>query len=146
MRHRLKVNRLSRATDVRIEMLISQSYLLFQQGKLVTTTARAKVTRGFVNTLLVKANKLSGVEQMRYIQKYLKSTKKAEFVIEKVLPALDKEKTNYLRIAKLENRKGDNSAMSILILDVQKKEEKSKVKAKASEKEVKKESKKTKKN
>lgn len=150
MRHRVKVNNLSRVKDARVQLLISQANLLFEHNKLVTTTARAKATRNYVNKMLVRAKKLNTNDVKRYLEKNLKSTKKADFVIEKVLPKLSKDKTNYLRLLKLENRKGDNSSMTMLILDTEaetdKAEKSVKAKAKASKaKSAKKETKKTKK-
>ncbi|KKQ36272.1 MAG: 50S ribosomal protein L17 [candidate division WS6 bacterium GW2011_GWA2_37_6] len=113
MRHRVKTKKLSRDKSAREALILSQTKLLLQKGKLRSTTARVKATTQFVDSLLSRLTKVDGREAVSFLEKRLKDKKFSKFVVEKIKPELKGRTSGFVSVLKLENRKGDNSSMSI---------------------------------
>ncbi|MBD3280234.1 50S ribosomal protein L17 [Candidatus Dojkabacteria bacterium] len=117
MRHGKRINNLSRTKSSRESMIISQARSLFENKRLETTRAKAKVTKQFVDELLNNLLSKEGSELERYLGMKLKTNDLNSYLMEELKPSLDADKTGgFTRIYKVENRKGDNAQMALLVL------------------------------
>jgi len=128
MRHRVRTSKLSRPKSARESMIISQAKTLLKNDKLVTTRAKMKVTVQFVDGLLAKVVKFDEIKALRYVEKALKDKEFAGFVVKELKPKFGKRTSGFIRVLKLENRKGDDAKMALGLLLIEKKDKKSKKK------------------
>jgi len=117
MRHGNKINNLHRPKSERDALVIAQVKTLLENKRLETTRAKAKVVKQFTDKLLYTLVSKEGAELEGVLEKSLKTKNMHEYLINELKPMLDKEKTGgFTKIYKVENRKGDNSEMSLLVL------------------------------
>ncbi|MBN1331292.1 hypothetical protein JW978_00195 [Candidatus Dojkabacteria bacterium] len=120
MRHGNKVNNLSRPKSERDALIIIQAKSLVRYKRLETTTAKAKVVKQFSDKLLFGLVNKEGMELERFLEKRLKTKDLNDYLIKDLKPLLDNSKTGgFTKIYKVENRKGDNSKMSLLKLSLE---------------------------
>lgn len=107
--------KLGRPTDQRIAMLRSMTTSLLENGKIETTTTRAKevkriadkmVTLGKTNTLHAKRQALSFITSRDTVTK----------LFNEIAPKYAERNGGYTRIIKIGPRRGDAAEMSILEL------------------------------
>jgi len=84
MRHGNKVNALGRKTAHRKAMLSNMACSLIEHKRIVTTLAKAKVLRGYVEPLITKS-KSDTTHSRRVVFSYLKSKEAAAELLEKLL-------------------------------------------------------------
>lgn len=116
MRHQYKVKKLGRDKPARESMIISQAKTLLKTGKLTTTTARAKVTASFVDSLLSKVVTLDNTQAERYVEQKLRDKDFAGYVVGTLKPLVNQKQTGFTSSYKMDFRKGDNADMSMLVL------------------------------
>ncbi len=131
MRHNYKVKKLGRQKDHRDMLVINQFKTLVQYGKLETTEQKAKVVAGFADKILSRLAKLDNERALQLLESKLKNKKFTKYLVEEIKPVLDRE-FGFVRKYKLETRKGDNASM--MLLELIKKEQKSKKSNKKKEK------------
>ena len=113
MRHRRKGRKFSRTANPRRAMIKSIASSFFLLGKIITTEAKAKELRPFVEKALTRA-KNPTISNLRLLNR-LFANNVIRHVVEQA--SVIKEKNGgYTRIIKLGKRKADAAAMAIIEL------------------------------
>lgn len=123
MRHQVFGRKLSRDTQARAALARNLASVLFEQGKITTTLARAKFAKPYAENLITiyKKKKLAQVRQLHS----LLSNKAFEKLTRQIGPGFDQRNGGYTRIVKLGQRAGDAAPMARLqLLEFAKKKEK----------------------
>jgi len=108
MRHRKKSKKLHRGTSHRRALLRNLTISLILHKKLITTIAKAKYFRPFVEKLIT-IGKNKNLSTRRQLIKELNNEKVAKKILEEVSPKYIERKGGYTRIIKIGFRKGDNA-------------------------------------
>lgn len=96
-------------------ILSNQASALIQHGAIKTTDAKAKVLRPYVEKLITKA-KGGSLTERREVAKHLPNKDVVSYLFNELAPKFENRPGGYTRIVKLENRAGDNAAMSQISL------------------------------
>jgi large subunit ribosomal protein L17 len=115
MRHGVKNNHLGRKTPHRKALLRNLSCQLIQYKRIVTTLAKAKALRTFVEPLLTKS-KEDSTHQRRVLFSYLQDKEAIKELFGTVSSKIADRPGGYCRIIKLERRLGDNADMAMIEL------------------------------
>lgn len=113
MRHHNTNRKFGRENDARRALLRSLAGNLIVHEKIVTTEAKAKELRSFVEKIITKG-KEGGVASRRSIIQDLAVSKYADKVIKTISPKYKDRKGGYTRMVKLGARGGDGSKMAII--------------------------------
>jgi len=97
----------------------------FENGKVVTTQAKAKAIQGKIDGLINKAKQPDLVSR-RFIYSFLKTPKSAQKLIKEIVPRYPDRKSGYTRLIRIGSRRGDQAMM--VKLELIKKDEEGKVK------------------
>jgi large subunit ribosomal protein L17 len=115
MRHGKKFNHLGRKTAHRKAMLSNMACSLIEHKRIVTTLAKAKALRVYVEPLVTKS-KTDSTHSRRTVFSYLKNKEAAIELFRTVAPKVETRQGGYTRIIKLPNRQGDNAEMAMIEL------------------------------
>jgi large subunit ribosomal protein L17 len=115
MRHGKKFNHLGRKSAHRKAMLSNMACSLIEHKRIVTTLAKAKALRVYVEPLVTKS-KTDSTHSRRTVFSYLKSKEAAVELFRTVAPKVETRQGGYTRIIKLPNRSGDNAEMAMIEL------------------------------
>ncbi|MBL7767165.1 MAG: 50S ribosomal protein L17 [Chitinophagaceae bacterium] len=115
MRHGAKINHLGRKTPHRKALLRNLACQLIQHKRIVTTLAKAKALRVFVEPLLTKS-KTDSTHQRRVLFSYLQDKEAIKEVFATVSPKIADRPGGYCRIIKLDRRIGDAADMAMIEL------------------------------
>lgn len=115
MRHGDKINNLGRTASHRNALLINLSCQLFQYKKIVTTLAKAKALRPFVEPLITKA-KENTTHQRRLVFSRLQDKVAVKELFDVISPKVAGRPGGYTRVIKLGKRVGDNAEMALIEL------------------------------
>ncbi len=114
MRHGIAGKKLSRDTNSRKALLKNLTSDLILHGQIKTTLAKAKFARGYAEKLITTA-KQSKLGKKRTVAAVLtKSSFKR--LVEEIAPGFVDRNGGYIRIIRLEPRRGDNAPMAKLEL------------------------------
>lgn len=121
MRKRVKVKKLGRTRDARKALLKSLVLAILNHGKIETSLARAKVVKGFLDSL-AKGAKRENLASKRKVASLLSANKSQ---VKKAVEKLKQTKQGSVaRIIKLGKRTGDNSPRARIELLIEKEETK----------------------
>lgn len=115
MRHGDKVNNLSRTSSHRKSLLSGLACQLIEHKKIVTTVAKAKALRVFVEPIITKS-KDNTTHQRRMVFKNLNDKKAVTELFATVSPKIGGRPGGYTRIIKLGKRVGDNAELALIEL------------------------------
>ncbi len=115
MRHRKKINHLSRKTAHRKAMLSNMANSLIMHKRIQTTVAKAKALRIFVEPLITKS-KTDTTHSRRVVFSYLKDKHAVSELFRDVSAKVADRPGGYTRIIKTGYRLGDNAEMCIIEL------------------------------
>lgn len=115
MRHGVKINHLGRKTPHRKALLRNLACQLIQHKRIVTTLAKAKALRVFVEPLLTKS-KEDTTHQRRILFSYLHDKEAIKELFGTVSAKIADRPGGYCRIIKLERRIGDAADMAMIEL------------------------------
>ena len=115
MRHGDKINNLGRTASHRRALLSNLAIQLITHKKIVTTLAKAKSLRTYVEPLITKA-KDNTTHQRRVVFSYLQDKDAVSILFRDIAEKIATRPGGYTRIIKLENRFGDNAEMAIIEL------------------------------
>jgi large subunit ribosomal protein L17 len=115
MRHGDKINNLGRTASHRNALLINLSCQLFQHKKIVTTLAKAKALRPFVEPLITKA-KENTTHQRRLVFSRLQDKEAVKELFDVISPKIAGRPGGYTRVIKLGKRVGDNAELAMIEL------------------------------
>ncbi len=120
MRHGDKVKNLSRTKAHREALLSNLACQLIQYKRIVTTTAKAKALRTYVEPLITKSRQGESKEQIshqhRVVFSYLQDKAAVKELFTVVGPKIAGRPGGYTRIIKLGARVGDNAETALIEL------------------------------
>ena len=115
MRHGDKINNLGRTASHRNARLINLTCQLFEHKKLVTTLAKAKALRPFVEPLITKS-KENTTHQRRVVFSRLQDKAAVKVLFDEISPKITSRPGGYTRVIKLGRRVGDNAELALIEL------------------------------
>jgi large subunit ribosomal protein L17 len=115
MRHGNKNNNLSRTASHRRAMMSNLACQLIQHKRIVTTLAKAKVLRTYVEPLITKA-KENTTHQRRIVFSYLQDKEAIKELFDGISAKIAARPGGYTRVIKLGKRIGDASEMAMIEL------------------------------
>src|SRR5690348_15441847 len=107
MRHGDKINNLGRTASHRRALLSNLTIELITHKKIVTTLAKAKALRTYVEPLITKA-KENTTHQRRVVFSYLQNKEATAELFSTVADKIGGRPGGYTRVIKLGIRQGDN--------------------------------------
>ena len=115
MRHGDKIKNLSRTKSHRDALLSNLAVALITHKKIVTTVAKAKALRVYVEPLITKS-KTNTTHQRRVVFSYLQDKEAITELFSTVAEKIAGRPGGYTRIIKLGARTGDNAEMALIEL------------------------------
>jgi large subunit ribosomal protein L17 len=115
MRHGKKVNHLGRTDSHRKAMLANMATSLVKHKRIITTLAKAKALRKYVEPLITKS-KNDTTHSRRTVFAYLKDKEAVTILFREISEKVANRPGGYTRIIKMENRLGDNAEMAFIEL------------------------------
>ncbi|MDF2381036.1 50S ribosomal protein L17 [Nostoc ellipsosporum NOK] len=115
MRHGDKINNLGRTKAHREALLSNLACQLIQHKRIVTTLAKAKALRKFVEPLITKG-KENTTHQRRVVFSYLQDKEAIKELFSTVAEKVGGRPGGYTRIIKLGARPGDNAEKALIEL------------------------------
>jgi len=115
MRHGDKINNLSRTASHRRALLSNLAIQLITHKKIVTTLAKAKALRTYIEPLITKA-KENSTHQRRIVFSYLQDKEAITELFSTVAAKIAGRPGGYTRIIKLGARVGDNAETALIEL------------------------------
>lgn len=115
MRHGDKIKNLSRTKAHRDALLSNLACQLIEHKRIVTTLAKAKALRVYVEPLITKG-KENTTHQRRVVFSYLKDKEAIKELFETVAEKVAGRPGGYTRIIKLGTRPGDNAEQGLIEL------------------------------
>jgi large subunit ribosomal protein L17 len=115
MRHGDKINNLGRKKAHREALLSNLACQLIEHKRIVTTLAKAKALRVYVEPLITKSKK-NETHQRRVVFSYLQDKNAVTELFDVVSPKIAGRPGGYTRIIKLGTRPGDNAEQALIEL------------------------------
>lgn len=115
MRHGKKFNHLGRKTAHRKAMLSNMASSLIDHKRIVTTVAKAKALRQYVEPL-INRSKEDSTHSRRMVFRYLGNKHSVTELFREVAPKVGDREGGYTRIIKLGHRQGDAADMCMIEL------------------------------
>ena len=115
MRHGKKFNHLSRTAPHRSAMLSNMASSLILHKRIVTTVAKAKALRKYVEPLITRA-KEDTTHSRRMVFRYLQNKQSVQELFNDVSERVMDRPGGYTRILKTGHRLGDNASMCVIEL------------------------------
>src|SRR6185312_6046914 len=115
MRHGDKGNNLSRTASHRKALLSNLACQLFQHKKIVTTLAKAKALRPYVEPLITKS-KDNTTHQRRIVFSHLQDKDAVKELFDVISAKIASRPGGYTRVIKLGKRAGDNAELAMIEL------------------------------
>ena len=120
MRHGDKINNLSRTASHRKALLSNLTIALITNKRIITTLAKAKALRTYIEPLITKTKKNETQEQImhnhRLVYSYLQNKEAVKELFTVVAPKVAGRPGGYTRIIKLGKRLGDNAETAMIEL------------------------------
>ena len=114
MRHHNKNKKFGRERNQRLALLRSLAVSLVRDGKIITTEAKAKGLRPFIEKLVTNGRK-GGVHSLRLINARLGGQKEAGLkLVNEIAPKYVERQGGYTRITKLAPKKSDGRKMAVI--------------------------------
>src|SRR5678809_1563477 len=115
MRHGDKIKNLSRTKSHRDALLSNLAVALITHKRIVTTVAKAKALRVYVEPLITKS-KTNTTHQRRIVFSYLQDKEAITELFSAIAEKVARRTSGYTRIIKLGARTGDNAEMALIEL------------------------------
>lgn len=115
MRHRRKINHLSRTSAHRKAMLANMASSLIIHKRIETTVAKARALRMFIEPLITHS-KNDTTHSRRIVFSQLQNKEAVTELFREVASKVAERPGGYTRILKLRNRPGDNADMCLIEL------------------------------
>ncbi|MDD5165013.1 MAG: 50S ribosomal protein L17 [Candidatus Pacebacteria bacterium] len=113
MRHHSNVRKFGREKTQRHALMRSLARNLIRDGRMVTTLAKAKETRPFVEKLVTTA-KSATVASRRLLSTRLQGAPEVKKLVDVIAPKYAERKGGYTRIVRMPDRDLDNSPMALI--------------------------------
>ncbi|MGK9117647.1 50S ribosomal protein L17 [Olivibacter jilunii] len=115
MRHGKKINHLGRTASHRKALLSNMAVSLIKHKRIVTTLAKAKALRTYVEPLITKS-KSDTTHSRRTVFSYVKDKEAVTILFREISEKVANRPGGYTRIIKLANRPGDNAEVALIEL------------------------------
>ncbi|MEN3040213.1 MAG: 50S ribosomal protein L17 [Bacteroidia bacterium] len=115
MRHGDTINNLGRKASHRKALLRNLAISLIQHKRLITTLAKAKALRRFIEPLITRA-KVDNTHNRRILFRYLQQKSAVRELYSTIAPAVMQRPGGYTRVLKLGPRHGDGAEMAMIEL------------------------------
>lgn len=115
MRHGDKINNLSRTASHRRALLSNMACELIMHKRIVTTLAKAKALRTYIEPLITKG-KENTTHQRRIVFSYLQDKEAVAELFSVVAEKIGGRPGGYTRVIKLGTRHGDNAEVAMIEL------------------------------
>ena len=115
MKHNITHRKLNRTSSHRKALLMNLSNALLKHEQIITTVAKAKELRPFVEKIITLGKK-GGLEARRKTISILQDKQNTKKVFDIFADRYNKRKGGYTRIVKLGNRYGDNAPTAVIEL------------------------------
>src|SRR5438067_6205450 len=115
MRHGDKINNLGRKKEHRDALLSNLACQLIEHKRIVTTLAKAKALRVYVEPLITKS-KQNTTHQRRVVFSYLQDKEVVAELFSTVSEKIGGRPGGYTRVIKLGTRPGDNAEVAMIEL------------------------------
>lgn len=115
MRHGKKINHLGRTDSHRKALLSNMAVSLIKHKRIVTTLAKAKALRTYVEPLITKS-KNDTTHSRRTVFSYVKDKEAVTILFREISEKVANRPGGYTRIIKLANRPGDNAEVALIEL------------------------------
>jgi large subunit ribosomal protein L17 len=115
MRHGKKNNHLSRPASHRKALLANQAKSLILHKRIMTTVAKAKALRKFIEPIITKS-KVDSTHARRVIFSYFQDKEPVKILFNEIVHKVGDRPGGYTRIIKTGTRLGDNSEMCMMEL------------------------------
>lgn len=115
MRHGDKINNLGRKKEHREALLSNLACQLIEHKRIVTTLAKAKALRQYVEPLITKS-KQNTTHQRRIVFSYLQDKEAIKELFDVISAKIAGRPGGYTRILKLGTRPGDNAELAMIEL------------------------------
>ncbi|MCS7162615.1 MAG: 50S ribosomal protein L17 [Bacteroidia bacterium] len=115
MRHGDTINNLGRKAAHRKALLRNLALSLIQHKRLITTLAKAKALRRFIEPLLTRA-KRDTLHNRRVLFGYFQNKEAIKELFSTIAPAIADRPGGYTRVLKLGPRHGDGAEMALIEL------------------------------
>ena len=115
MRHGDKINNLGRTASHRRALLSNLAIELIRHKKIVTTLAKAKALRTYIEPIITKG-KENTTHQRRMVFSYLQDKEATAELFSTVAEKIGGRPGGYTRVIKLGIRQGDNAEMALIEL------------------------------
>jgi len=115
MKHHDRKRKLGRKRDERSALLKSLALALIEKEKIITTEAKAKELRPFVEKLVSIAKSKTLASRRLVSSRLFNNEKLAKKLVSEIASRYEKRNGGYTRVLKLSNkRKGDASKMAVI--------------------------------
>lgn len=111
MRHRKAGRQLRRTSEQKLALMRNLATSLIESGAIVTTEAKAKELRPFVEKLITKA-RTGTLHSRRLAGRHIQKREAADKLFQEIGPRFAKRPGGYTRILKTGHRKGDGAEMA----------------------------------
>jgi len=115
MRHGKKFNHLSRPASQRKALLANQAKSLILHKQIMTTLAKAKALRKFIEPIITKS-KEDSTHARRIVFSYFQDKEPVKLLFNEIAPKIGSRPGGYTRIIKMGTRLGDNAQMCMMEL------------------------------
>jgi len=115
MRHLVSGRKLNRTASHRRAMLSNLAISILDKERVTTTLAKAKEVRGVVERLITYGKK-GDLHRIRLAARRINDKTVLKKLFDDIAPSYKDREGGYTRIIKIDDRKGDNAAMSIIEL------------------------------
>ncbi len=115
MRHLVSGRKLNRTASHRRAMLSNLAISILDKERVTTTLAKAKEVRSVVERLITYGKK-GDLHRIRLAARRIKDKTVLKKLFDDIAPSYKDREGGYTRIIKVNDRKGDNAAMSIIEL------------------------------
>lgn len=113
MRHRVVTKSLSRDTAHRKALRKNLATDLIKNESIVTSVAKAKYVRPYIENLVTKANKKADkLSLLGYLRSHLTTEESIRKLMDEIAPKYKNRQGGYTRIVRVGNREGDNSSLA----------------------------------
>lgn len=113
MKHQKKGRILGRTKDGRKMLARAQANSLILKGRIITTEAKAKELRPFIEKLITRA-RIKNVSSRRILTTRIDNKKAVKKLIDEIAPKYIDRKGGYTRIVKLPVRKKDATKLALI--------------------------------
>jgi large subunit ribosomal protein L17 len=116
MRHQVRGRKLGRTSSHRLATMRALSSALIKNQRIVTTVAKAKELRRYIEPVITRARKDDSTSSRRQIFKFLNDKETIKTLFEDIIPEISDRPGGYTRIIKLGERSGDGAPMAMIEL------------------------------